>query len=247
MPMSDRLQNNDVLRGEPSKMDVKLKRRVLLIGGSKGIGAAVLNSLQACDHRIAVMNRGTGLYSLDFTMPENTIRFHIKQTLTHWDSLDALVVCAGMGAYHSPTVGDEEITRLFRVNVLGPQAVFRACQKKLLKARGKAIFVTSTVARKPGSGGLSYYAATKGAMNSWIISEGRRQIKHGVGLCAVAPGFVNTPMTEEMATPLKDATVKAIPAGRYGEPYEIATMISDMVWWSNWCVAGQIYEASGGA
>jgi 3-oxoacyl-[acyl-carrier protein] reductase len=152
-----------------------------------------------------------------------------------------------MGAYKWPTVGYHDVEQLFRVNVLGPMAVFRACQRELLKSRGTAVFVTSTAARRPGSGGLSYYAAAKGAMNSWIVSEGRRQIKHGVGLCAVAPGFFDSSMTENMAPALKAATVKAIPAGRYGHDWEIASFITDLLWQSNWVLGGQIFEASGGA
>jgi beta-ketoacyl ACP reductase len=241
------LLRGGALTGEPSTIDVDLKRRVLLIGGSKGIGQAVLHTLQACDHRIMVMNRGLGTYSIDLEADESTINRHVRETVSHFNALDALIVCAGMGAYHRPTVDYASVEKMFRVNVLGPMAVFRACQRKLLAGQGKAIFVTSTAARRPGSGGLSYYAATKGAMHSWVISEGRRQIRHGVGVCAVAPGFIDTPMTESMEPKLKARTVKAIPACRYGVPHEIATMVGDIVWWSNWAVAGQIYEAAGGA
>jgi hypothetical protein len=54
-------------------------------------------------------------------------------------------------------------------------------------------------------------------------------------------------MTEKMAPGLKKATLKAIPAGRYGKDWEIASFISDLLWQSNWVLAGQVYGASGGA
>ena len=119
--------------------------------------------------------------------------------------------------------------------------------RKLLRSKGKAVFVTSTAARRPGSGGLSYYAATKGALNSWVISEGRRQAKKGIGLCAVAPGFFESPMTDEMAPGLVEAVTKAIPFGRFGSCDEIATFIDSLLDQSNWTLAGSIYECAGGA
>lgn len=220
------------------------RKKILLVGGSKGLGETLAQHLRASDHQVAC----TAREGLDLTWGEGRIRLGVKNHLSHLcGDLDVLIVTAGMGAYHRPTVSDRDVQHLFQVNALGPMAVFRACQRPLLRSRGKAVFITSTAARRPGSGGLSYYAAAKGAIHSWVISEGRRQIKHGVGLCAVAPGFFDSPMTAEMNPALKAATVKAIPAGRYGKDWEIAQAITDMVWWSNWVIAGQIYEASGGA
>jgi len=225
-------------------------QHVLLVGGHKGLGADVKVSLEASGQHVYAVSRSSSasLWRLDLTWPEEQIRLHVREFIAMMGGqLDALIVCSGAGAYLRPTVSDARVKELMQINFHGPTCVFRACQRALLRSRGKAIMVTSTAARPPGSGGLSYYAGTKGAMHSWVTSEGRRQIKHGVSLCAVAPGFLETPMTEEMAPALRKKTEAAIPAGRYGKGYEVATLISDILWWSNWVSAGRIYEASGGA
>jgi NAD(P)-dependent dehydrogenase (short-subunit alcohol dehydrogenase family) len=126
-------------------------------------------------------------------------------------------------------------------------AVFRAAQKHLLKAGGKACFITSTVARPPGAGGLGVYAGTKGALHSWIQSESRRQIKHGVAMFAVSPGWFKSPMTAAMDPALVKRVTNAIPAKRFGESREIADFTLALLAQSNWCLAGRIYECSGGA
>jgi 3-oxoacyl-[acyl-carrier protein] reductase len=240
------LLNNGYM-STPPESNVDIRRNVALIGGSKGLGAALKTTLTASGHNVFAIGRGPGLLSIDLSWHENKIRHNLKAASHALSNIDTLIVTAGMGSYDPPWVSYEKVDHLFRVNVLGPMAVFRAMQRKLLKTRGRAIFVTSTAARRPGSGGLAYYAATKGAMHSWIISEARRQIKHDVALCAVAPGFFDSPMTDRMAPSLRRATEKAIPAGRYGKDYEIASFISDLLWQSNWVLAGQIFEASGGA
>jgi NAD(P)-dependent dehydrogenase (short-subunit alcohol dehydrogenase family) len=237
----------DFMHTPAPKMRDPMRQNVLLVGGTKGLGKAIHETLTASEHRVRSLSRSGSLFVLDLSWPEGRIKHHIDLACENLDQVDTLIVTAGMGSYDPPWVSDDKVQELFRVNVLGPMAVFRALQRRLLKSKGKAIFITSTAARRPGSGGLSYYASTKGAMHSWIISEGRRQIKHGVAMCAVAPGFFDSPMTEKMVPALRRATEKAIPAGRYGKDWEIATFVSDLLWQSNWVLAGQIYGASGGA
>jgi 3-oxoacyl-[acyl-carrier protein] reductase len=136
---------------------------------------------------------------------------------------------------------------MYQTNVFGPMTVFRACQKELLKSKGKAVVITSTCARRPGSGGLSVYGSTKAAMNSWVVNEGRRQAKHGIALCAIAPGWFDSPMTAELNPKVKEAAEKQIPFKRFGKPAEIADFVVNIMNQSNWCLAGQVFEVSGGA
>lgn len=220
--------------------------KILLVGGSKGLGAAIRECAWDAGHETVVRSRSSDP-PLDLSWSGAEIKRALRAAVQELGGLDALVVSSGQGAYHGILVDEEKIRRLFQVNVLGPLACYRACLPYLIRSKGKMVVVTSTAARRPGSGGLSLYAACKGALNSWVISEGRRAAKDEVALCAVAPGFFWSPMTEAMDPKLKEATTRAIPFGRWGEPEEIARFTMDLLAQSNWCLAGQIFEMSGAA
>lgn len=220
---------------------------VLLIGGNKGLGRSIAVELDKQGHKRLALNRANG--GLDLTWPEGKIKEHIKAGIEWFDGerLDALIISSGAGAYYRPTVSADTVERLFRVNFLGPTTVFRACQRSLLKSKGKVIFISSIVSRKPSSGGLSYYAATKGSIDSFVRAEARRQAKHGIAVCAVSPGFFDSPMTQDIHPKAKAASMKNIPFGRFGTTQEIAKFTVNLLNQSNWCLAGSIYEVSGGS
>lgn len=221
-------------------------KRVLVIGGTKGIGLATKKALLAAGHQVLALSRQTEP-PLDLMWTQERITDVVRQEIENLGGLDALVVSAGMGAYLNPIAAEQEILDLTRTNFVGPVLCYQAALPSLIRSRGKAIFISSTASRKPGSGPLSVYGATKAAVNSYVSSESRRSIKRGVALCAVSPGWVETPMVREMKTELRDATTRAIPARRYGQPEEIALFVRDLLNQSNWVIAGSTYECSGGA
>jgi len=222
--------------------------RIILVGGNKGLGKSLVDMLEWDyeTYQVKLVNRKE-YKTFDLRDPEEAIKSVIQEAIAELGGCDALVVSSGAGAYAPVTVKQDKVEEYMKVNFIGPTTCFRAAQRALLRSRGKAIFISSTVARRPGSAGLSYYAATKGAMNSWIQSEARRQAKHGVALCAVSPGFFDSPMTDDIAPKLKEASTKAIPFGRFGTCREVADFTLSLLHQSNWCLAGSIFEVSGGA
>lgn len=232
--------------------------KILLIGGSKGLGEELLCQLTAhTDHHVVYMCRTKSSFAeirnklewmeLNLSWSSPDIAHAVKKAATKLDGIDVLIVCSGRGEFHPILVSDETVKLAFQVNCFGPMAVYREAVKYLQKSRGKAIFVTSIASRKPGSGGLSVYAATKGAMNSWVISEGRRAAKGGIGVCAVAAGYFESPMTANLKPEIREAAVANIPFGRFGGVGEVAMFIKSLLDQSNWAVAGSVYELSGGA
>lgn len=220
--------------------------RVVLIGGNKGLGLSLKQRLEKEGHQVVALSRNSEI-PLDLTWEEERVKEAVATAIASLGGVDALIAAGGLGAYHSPLVSADKVEQIMQTNFLGPTKVFRAAYKELLRSQGKAIFISSTAARRPGSGGLSYYGASKAALNSWVMSEGRRAAKHGVAICAVAPGFFESPMTGEMVPALKEATTKAIPFGRWGEIEEISDFIVALINQSNWCLSGQVFEISGGA
>jgi len=220
-------------------------KTVLLIGGASGIGKAITDELMHnTNYRVCTASRRSDP-SLD--LRDEDVRQRTRELISGLGGLDYLIVASGIGAYLGPLPESQMVKNMFQVNVLGPMEAYRGAFKALLRSQGKAIFITSTAARRPGSGGLSVYGATKAALNSWVIGEGRRGAKVGVSLCAVAPGFIDTEMTADLIPAVREATTKAIPMGRFGNTDEIAKFVIAIMEQSNWVTSGQIYEASGGA
>lgn len=218
--------------------------KYILIGGSKGLGLELYNKLKVTD-KCYTMNRSKG--NLDLEWSAERITEAVKNGINYIGGCDVLLISSGLGAYFPPNVSADRIEQLFQVNVLGPMTVFRAAQKALLKSKGKAIFISSATSRKPSSGGLSYYAATKGSINSFVCAEARRQGKHGIAICSVSPGFFESPMTEDIHPKVKAASLKNIPMNRFGECEEIANFVIDLSKQTNWVIAGSNYECTGGA
>lgn len=221
-------------------------QRILLIGGSKGLGLELYERLRV-DNKVVRASRTSGEHRLNLAAPGAELQQATRACLESLGGLDVLIVSSGMGAYHTPLAAEAEIQGMFQVNVFGPILVFQSCLSSLVRSAGKAVMVSSTVARRPGASGLSLYAATKGALNSWVISEARRVARKGIALFAVSPGWFESPMTEGIAANTRRRNERSIPFGRFGSAAEIADFTLGLLRQSNWTLAGQIYEASGGA
>jgi len=225
--------------------------KILIIGGTKGLGKEIHTRSffnQEVELNSVINLSRTTSPKLDLSWEEDQIKQVVRDTINdELGGLDILVVSSGQGAYHSPLVSELKVKELFQVNVFGPMAVYKAALKALLKSKGKAIFISSTAARRPGSGGLSIYGSTKAALNSWVMSEGRRAAKAGIAMCAVSPGFFESEMVSDLKDNVRESATKAIPFGRFGTSPEVADFVVSLYRQSNWCLAGQIFDCSGGA
>lgn len=219
-------------------------KRILLIGGHTGLGAAIQREL--FEDKVKAVSRRSER-PLDLRWTAEAIKERTLEFIDELEGLDALIVSSGMGAYLGPLASMEKIEDLVKVNQLGPIAVYKACQKALLKSKGKACFITSTCSRRPGSGGLSIYGSTKAAINSFVVNEGRRAAKKGVALFSVSPGWFESDMTAELEPKARASAEKGIPFGRFGTAEEIAQFTVSLLDQTNWCLAGQVFEVSGGA
>jgi NAD(P)-dependent dehydrogenase (short-subunit alcohol dehydrogenase family) len=219
--------------------------KTLIIGGSKGLGERISEKVWENNGTVRCLSRRTKPM-LDLEWEGDVIIRRVREVIADMNGIDNLIVSAGAGAYLNPIGSGEDVEKMNRVNFLGPVYAFRAAYKALLKSKGKACFITSTCARRPGSGGLSVYGACKAGLNGYVINESRRAASRGIALFAVAPGWFQSEMTDELNPKVKAAAEKAIPFGRFGEMDEVAKFVASLMLQSNWCVAGQIFECSGG-
>jgi 3-oxoacyl-[acyl-carrier protein] reductase len=168
----------------------------LVTGGSSGIGEATANELGKRGWRVAAMARTKVPKEFQGDVSEDRdCRRVAKAVLDKWGRIDALVNCAGTTKFvaHADLEGlsADDILGIFRVNLVGPFQMIRACAPALKASRGCVVNISS-VASILGTGSSIAYAASKAALETMSISLARA-LGPEIRVNIVAPGYVRTP------------------------------------------------------
>jgi 3-oxoacyl-[acyl-carrier protein] reductase len=172
----------------------------IVTGGTSGMGEATVQELSKRGWQVASVSRTAkpqkNILSLEGDVAQDAdCRSVAKSVLDKWGRIDALVNCAGTTKFvkHEDLEGlsADDILGIFRVNVVGPFQMIRACQPALKSARGCIVNVSS-VASILGTGSSIAYAASKAALDTMSFSLARA-LGPEIRVNIVAPGFVKTP------------------------------------------------------
>ena len=243
-------------------MTSQFENKVILItGGGTGIGEATAAAFIKAGAKVVITGRRQSI--LEATTMELGASAHfvvgdigksgdpkaiVNETLTKYGQLDVLVNNAGTLTMGSLTeTSDEEIERVYRINVFGLLALSREAFPHLIKTKGSIINVSSTVSTG-AMAGQTVYGSSKAAVDYATRNLAVEYGPSGVRVNAVAPGVTATDMTagflsdEQMLAMMVGQT----PLGRVAEPSDIAKAIlllaSDDAGW----ITGQVVKASGG-
>ena len=166
----------------------------IVTGGSSGMGEATATELEKRGWKVAAMARGATEFRGDVAEDADCRRV-VKAVLAKWGRIDALVNCAGTTKFVAHTdlegLSADDILGIFRVNLVGPYQMIRACAKALKDARGCIVNVSS-VASILGTGSSIAYAASKAALDTMSFSLARA-LGPEIRVNIVAPGYVKTP------------------------------------------------------
>jgi 3-oxoacyl-[acyl-carrier protein] reductase len=171
-----------------------MNRVAIVTGGTSGMGEATVQELAKRGWHVAAMARSKTEFKGDVSEDADCRRV-AKAVLDKWGRIDALVNSAGTTKFvgHADLEGlsAADFEAIFRINLIGPFQMIRACVPALKKARGSIVNVSS-VASILGTGSSIAYAASKAALDTMTFSLDRA-LGPEVRVNIVAPGHVNTP------------------------------------------------------
>ena len=235
-------------------------KSALVTGASGGIGAAIARALHEAGATVALHGTRTG--PLEELAAELGDRAHVtpanlgdaaavealpKQAAEAMGGIDILVNNAGITRDNLfMRMSDDEWDQVLAVNLTASFRLSKAVLRGMMKARwGRIIGITSVVG-VTGNPGQGNYAAAKAGMIGMSKSLAAEVASRGVTVNCVAPGFIETAMTDKLTDDQKAKIMPAIPAGRMGTSEEVAAATLFLASPEASYVTGQTIHVNGG-
>ena len=235
-------------------------KNALVTGASGGIGGAIARALHAAGARVGLS--GTRAGALDalagelgdgaFAVPADLssadgAKTLVKDAEAALGGIDILVNNAGLTRDQlAIRMSDEDWQTVLNVNLTAAFRLSRGCLRGMMKKRwGRIVSVTSIVG-VTGNPGQANYAASKAALIGMSKSLAQEVASLNITVNCAAPGFIDTPMTEGLSDEQKRNLTARIPAGRLGEPADVAGACVFLVSDEASYVTGQTLHVNGG-
>ena len=140
-------------------------------------------------------------------------------------------------------MSEEDFDKVLATNLKGAFNTLRFASRQMLKQRnGRVINMASVV----GVAGQANYAASKAGIIGLTKSAAREMASRGITVNAVAPGFIETDMTEVLSDKVKETSVSQIPLGRFGKAEDVAAAVSFLASEEAGYITGQVLHVDGG-
>lgn len=243
----------------------KLDGKVALVtGGSRGIGRACCEALaehgatvvvnyvkgEAAAREVAeaISKNGGKAEVLGFDVADpKACETAIDDVVKRHGRLDVLVANAGISIDGLLLrLKEEDLDRLWQVNVKGALACAKASVKSMMRAKTGRIVFMSSVVGEMGNVGQTAYAASKAALIGAAKSIAREYASRNITVNVIAPGFIDTDMTSTMTAAMKEQITKVVPLGRTGTAREIAGACVYLASDEGAYVTGQVIRVNGG-
>ncbi|MCQ2574507.1 MAG: 3-oxoacyl-[acyl-carrier-protein] reductase [Alphaproteobacteria bacterium] len=213
-----------------------LKEKVVLItGATGGIGGAIAKKMKEAGATVVVSGRNVAKMESEFgdefikipcdLSSETGANDLITKTIEKAGKLDILINNAGITMDTLlMRMSDEQFDNVLNTNLRASFKTCRAAVLPMMKNRFGRIINMASIIGAIGGAGQANYAASKGGLIALTKSIAAEVASRGITANAIAPGFIQTPMTDVLPEDLKKKYLEQIPAGRFGTPDDIANV-----------------------
>ena len=251
------------MRGTSRRMGNEKNRTALVTGAGQSIGREIALTLARGGVNIAAVDvnpetavrtaeeaAALGVRSLGLAVDvteSGLVESAFERVLGELGSLDILVNNAGVtrdGLLLRMSLEDWDT--VLNVNLKGAFSCCNAACKPMMKSRWGRIVNISSVIGVMGNAGQANYSASKAGLIGLTKSLAKELAGRGITVNAVAPGFIDTPMTQSLGEKVRSELLGRIPLGRLGDPADVADVVSFLASEQARYVTGQVIHVDGG-
>jgi len=236
----------------------------IVTGASRGIGKAIAQRLAAEGAAVALLARsadkveavaaeireGTGGSAIGIACDvcsSDSVQAAVDAVRREFDHIDILVNNAGITRDSLLLrMSEDDWDAVLETNLKGLFLMAKAVAKPMVRSRSGSIINVTSVVGLIGNAGQANYAASKGGVVAFTYSLAKELAGRGIRVNAVAPGFVETDMTEGLNEEAKAAYVKAIPLRRFGAPEDVAAIVAFLSGPDSSYITGEVFRVDGG-
>lgn len=240
-----------------------MSRVVIVTGGSRGLGAGIVRSFLDSGDRVATCARSItpevekwqadpDLADRFLFLPADLSRSadadaFVKAVVDKWDHIDVLVNNAGVARDGILALfSDDDVDTVVDLNLKGTIYVTRLVSRRMLARRSGSIVNISSIVGLSGYRGLAVYGATKAALDGFTRAMARELGSRGITVNGIAPGYLRTEMSHGLDEAQLGQIVRRTPAGRLGEPEDVARAVQFLTDPANNYITGHVLVVDGG-
>ena len=234
-------------------------KRVLITGGSGGIGSAIVRAFAQKGYRVVftynkntaaaeALSQGTGATALAMDMENaENIRTSVQTAKDILGSIDILVNCAGVSQIKLFTdLTEQDISRMVQINLTAVMTVTRATAPHMIRSHSGRIITIGSMWGKTGASCEVHYSATKAALEGFTKALAKELGPSGITVNCIEPGVIETPMNAMLDEETLRSLIDETPLMRLGTPTDIADAVLFLASDKASFITGQILGVDGG-
>jgi 3-oxoacyl-[acyl-carrier protein] reductase len=249
-------------------LDIKDKVAVIT-GGARGLGKQFANDLAKKGGKVVIcdvnyeelnsvkaefeqQNFTVDIFDIDVTNEESVVKFY-ESVAEKYNGIDISVNNAGITKDHLLVKKKEGIIEKFPfedwqkvvdVNLSGVFLCAREAAYQMVKYGKNGVIVSMSSISRHGNLGQTNYTATKAGVSAMTVTWAKELSRYGIRVVAIAPGYIETEMTEVIPDNVKDKITGMIPLKRFGKKEEISKTLQFII--ENDYITGRTIEVDGG-
>lgn len=239
-------------------------KAVLVTGASRGIGREIALELARQGANVAVNYSGSEARAQEVVAEiqalgceafavqcdvanSESVTEMVKSAIERFGKLDILVNNAGITRDNLlMRMKDDEWDSVINTNLKGVFLCTKAVTRQMMKQRSGRIINIASIVGVSGNPGQANYVAAKAGVIGLTKTAAKELASRGITVNAVAPGFITTDMTDKLTEDVKEAMLSQIPLARFGEPGDIAKVVTFLASEDSRYMTGQTLHVDGG-